>query len=137
MSGDGSNTKKIIIGVAIALALSACCCGGIFMGTAGLGIAGFGAAMSQAEPVIKPMLKAQSHERVKELLGTPMEKHGLPMGNINLQNDDGVADYSHGVKGPKGEGKLVVKATKTAGKWSYEKAEIVVGEETIDLLPID
>lgn len=137
MSGDGSNTKKIIIGVAVALALGACCCGGIFAGSLGLGAAGVGAAMSQAEPVVKPMFKAQSHERVKELIGSPMEKHGMPMGNINLQNDNGVADYRYGMKGPKGEGTLVVKATKAAGKWSYEKAEIVVGEETIDLLPID
>jgi hypothetical protein len=137
MSGDGSGNKQIIIGVLVALALcGACCCGGFaIFGTAG--VVGAGAAFAQAEPVMKPMMKASQDTRVQELIGTPFEKSGVPMGNINLQNDDGVADYRWGLKGPKGEGTLVVKANKLSGKWTYTTARIDVGDQSIDLMPMD
>lgn len=132
--GSKSNTTKIIIGVMLVLTLGACCCGGALFGGTFLGV---GAAMSQAEPVIKPIMEANSNPRLIELLGKPMEKNGMPKGNINLQNDDGVADYTYGIKGPKGEGTLVVKATKANGTWTYETARVEVGEESVDLLPLD
>jgi hypothetical protein len=132
--GTKSNTTKIIIGVVVALVLGSCCCGAAVFGG---GLFTVGAAMSQAEPVVKPMLKANENARVIELLGKPIEKNGMPKGNINLQNDNGVADYTYGIKGPKGEGTLVVKATKTSGSWSYEAARVDVGEESIDLLPMN
>jgi hypothetical protein len=138
MSGDGSGNKKIVIGVLVALALcSACCCGGVAVFGVGAGAAGM-QAMNSLEPVMKPVAKASDNPQIIELLGAPIEKAPmLKSGNINLKNDDGIADYSWGLKGPKGEGTLVVKATRTAGKWTYTTARVDVGEQSIDLMPMD
>ena len=54
---------------------------------------------------------------------------------LNLKNDDGEADISFPVSGPKGAGQVHVQGTKTNGVWRYDEISITLENEgkTIDL----
>ena len=53
-----------------------------------------------------------------------------------MSNDNGKANITMPVKGPKGVGHIVVIGTKTDGVWSYSSMAVTIKnpEQTIDLL---
>ncbi len=56
-----------------------------------------------------------SNEEVIDLLGEPIESDGIMQGNISLNGDDGETNFRIPIKGPKGEARIVVIATKDYG----------------------
>jgi Cytochrome oxidase complex assembly protein 1 len=62
---------------------------------------------------------------VVERLGEPIREGWFLQGHINLVNNDGVAELSFPLVGPKAEATVYVVATKTAGRWHFRS--LVVG----------
>jgi hypothetical protein len=79
-----------------------------------------------------------SNDAVKNALGEPIEPGLQFQGNVNLTNDDGHADITYNISGPKGAGTVHVIADKHDGKWTYQtnKVHINATNEDIDV-PID
>ena len=77
--------------------------------------------------------------RCRRCLGLPIEPGWLVLGNINVENDKGHADLGIPLSGPRGSGVLSVVATKQAGHWQFERAEVEISgvKERIDLLAKD
>jgi hypothetical protein len=76
---------------------------------------------SSSEPYQHAMESAINNEDVTAILGEPVETDGMMNGSINLSGDDGDADFKIPIKGPKGSGRIVVKAIKDYGEWEYSK----------------
>ncbi|HEX9986271.1 MAG TPA: cytochrome c oxidase assembly factor Coa1 family protein [Thermoanaerobaculia bacterium] len=92
-------------------------------------------AVKNSTPYGDALRIAQANPELAEALGTPMETGWSNSGTIRLNNDDGFADITVPLTGPKGKAKLQVRGTKTDGKWTYDilRAE-VEGGKTVDLL---
>src|SRR6185295_12498533 len=82
------------------------------------------------------LTRARSSPAVIEALGQPVEDGWWMSGHINTSGPSGSADISIPLHGPKGKGTLYAVATKSAGRWEYQKLEVEVDgkEERIDLL---
>jgi hypothetical protein len=80
--------------------------------------------------------RARSHPAVIDALGEPIETGWLPQGSVHLQNGEGEADFTLGLTGPRGEGRLYVKARRERGEWDFEVLELRVEgrDEVLDLL---
>ena len=92
-------------------------------------------AMRGSEPYKEAMRRAQSDPRVIEALGTPVKPGMLVSGTTSFNNDDGSAKLDIPISGPKGSAKLHVTATKTDGKWYYNRIVVTRGNEPeIDLM---
>lgn len=114
------------------------CLGIILLIILGIGAAFFGVSkmITNATPISYAMEQASKNKQVIQLLGEPIERYGIPDGNISFKNDDGEVDFSIPIKGDKDKGVLVVKGTKTDGEWSYEQlfVHIKSTQEKINLL---
>lgn len=124
MSEPGKSNKKMIwIFIAVILALfggTTCLC----VGLGGATFLGISKGIGESTPATEAVAKAKAHPKVKEALGEPMERVGMPMGNINITNDSGRADLQLKLKGSKGEGMLMVNATKLGGVWSFQDIKL-------------
>ncbi len=106
------------------------CCGGFTL--IGVGVL---SALKSSEPYRVGLERAQSNEQLKEALGEPIDASFSVQGSINLKNNDGEADITFPVSGPKGAGQVHVQGTKTNGVWSYEEISVTLedGATVIDL----
>jgi cytochrome oxidase complex assembly protein 1 len=99
-------------------------CGVLFVGFIGfvvfILVVVFG-AMRKSEPYREAMARAQSDPRVAAALGSPVKDSFFFSGSINTHNNDGDAKLDIPISGPKGAGLLHVTATKTDGKWFYNR----------------
>lgn len=115
---------------------------GIGCGVLAIGIVAFVAfivivvfgSMRSATPYQEPLALAQSDSRVIQALGSPVKAGYFFSGSINTKNRDGDANLSIPLHGPKGGGILEVRATKSAGKWTYQVMQVEVKGERFDLL---
>lgn len=82
------------------------------------------------------MSLAASNPEVLRELGPPVTAGWFMSGSISVSGPSGEADIAIPLRGAKTNGTLYVVATKTAGKWSFELAEVeIVGRpDRIDLL---
>ena len=82
------------------------------------------------------MEKANNNTRVTSILGAPIEKNGIPNGNISLFNSDGEISFAIPIKGSKGYGILIVNGIKINGKWIFEDlyVKIIETQEKINLI---
>ena len=114
------------------------CLGFILLIVLGVGAAFFGVSqiMTSSTPVEYAIEQASKNKLVIENLGQPIEKYGIPSGNISLTNDDGNVDFSIPIRGDKGEGTLIVRGIKIDGEWVYEDLYVHIKEtqEEINLL---
>lgn len=114
------------------------CLGFILLIIFGIGAAIFGVSnmINNATPVEYAIEKASTNEKVIEWLGEPIEKDGIPSGNISFKNDNGEVDFSIPLKGNKGEGTLIIRGIKVNGEWVYEDLYVRIKEtqEEINLL---
>lgn len=114
------------------------CLGFILLIILGLGAAFFGVSnmINNATPVEYAIELATKNELVIKNLGEPIEKYGIPSGNISLTNDDGDVDFSIPIRGNIGEGTLVVRGIKIDGEWVYEDLYVRIRDtqEEINLL---
>ncbi len=92
-------------------------------------------ALKSSDPYRIGLERVKANEEVKEALGEPVNPSFVVQGNINLKNNDGEADISFPVSGPKGAGQVHVQGTKTNGVWRYDEISITLENEgkTIDL----
>lgn len=114
------------------------CLGFILLIVLGLGAAFFGVSnmINNATPVEYAIELAAKNELVIKNLGEPIEKYGIPSGNISFTNDDGDVDFSIPIRGNIGEGTLVVRGIKIDGEWVYEDLYVRIRDtqEEINLL---
>jgi len=78
-------------------------------------------AMRKSEPYREAMARAQSDPRVIAALGSPVKDSMFFSGSIRTENNNGDAKMDIPISGPKGAGLLHVTATKTDGKWFYNR----------------
>jgi hypothetical protein len=80
--------------------------------------------------------QASQNREVALILGNTSESDGMISGNISINNNSGIADFSIPIKGSKGEGRIFVVAEKRNGEWIYEKLYVLIKEtqEEINLL---
>ncbi|QEG43290.1 cytochrome c oxidase assembly factor Coa1 family protein [Roseimaritima ulvae] len=126
-----SNGKLFVfLGLGCLLPILACggCIGLVFFGVT--------TTIKSSEPYTASLEAIQNDEGMKATLGTPIEG-GMPMGNINLNNNDGEADITYTATGPNGAVQVHVVGTKTAGVWEYSEMTATARGETISLLPED
>lgn len=103
----------------------------------GVGVVGIaGSTFRSAEPTQRAFDLAKENAYVVLALGEPLELGWLPQGSFNTTPTTGNADYRLAIKGPKAKGTLFVVATKEAGEWHLDRAEVVIEgqQERIDLL---
>jgi len=91
-------------------------------------------SMRNSTPYKESVARAQHDPRVIEALGTPVSPGYIFGGQVNTHNNDGDAGFGIPLHGPKGGATMVVKATKTNGKWTYQIMTVQVQGRTIDLL---
>ena len=91
---------------------------------------------TSSTPYKYAMEQSMTNDEVVNLLGEPIESDGIMQGNISLKNDDGEADFTIPIKGPKGDARIVVVATKSNGDWTYEQLYVQIKDtkEEINLL---
>lgn len=58
-------------------------------------------------------------------LGEPIQEGWFLSGNVQLTNDDGVANLAIPLQGPKGKATVCVYATKKAGQWHFHQVIVV------------
>ena len=75
----------------------------------------------------------ESDPRVVEKLGEPIEIVWWDQVSINLDNND--AEIEVTVKGPKAKGRTDILAIKRGDDWVFEKFDLVVDGERLDLKP--
>jgi hypothetical protein len=92
------------------------------------------AAIKNTDVYTDALAKAQSNPEVRQRLGEPIEAKWWMSGNVNASNDGGEADFQIPIKGPKGDGSIVVEATKNGGRWTYQQLYVRIGDETVNLL---
>lgn len=125
--------------------IAGCCLGCIlipvlFVTVLGGGLLGAGAFLwsSGASQVREAAIeRATSHPAVIEALGEPIEPGWLPQGSVNIRDGEGEADFTIGLTGPRGEGRLhAVARRQGGGDWEFEVLELAVegNDEVIDLL---
>ena len=92
-------------------------------------------SMRKSDPYREAMARAQSDPRVAAALGTPVKDSFFFSGSMHTENNSGDAKLDIPISGPKGSGVLHVTATKTDGKWFYNRMFVkpVKGDE-IDLM---
>ncbi|MEI2432307.1 cytochrome c oxidase assembly factor Coa1 family protein [Lysobacter yananisis] len=108
-------------------------------GLIGLGIKGVSGLMSGSEPVRHAMDLAKANPDIRAAFGEPLETGMGFQGSLTTNNDSGEADLSLPIKGPKGSGRIYVKGTREADRWSYRLIEVAIdgSERRIDLLGAD
>lgn len=127
-----SRTGGVIALVGGGCLLMTLVCGGI----AAMIVFGLFAAIKSSQPYTDSLSRAQSDDRVVEMLGEPIEPGTVVQGSINLNNDDGDADLNYTISGPNDTATVHVKATKTDGTWTYEKMDVTGSAKagTVNLL---
>ena len=101
------------------------------------GLVGFVFSLIKSSDAYKDALAAaQASPAVQKALGTPIEAGLLVMGNIHVSGTSGNADLTIPISGPKGEATIYAVATKSAGKWTFDRLEVAIedSDERLDLL---
>jgi formylmethanofuran dehydrogenase subunit D len=93
-------------------------------------------AIKSTEPYEDAFARAKMNPAVIEALGSPVKKGFFVSGNTNVNGAAGEADLAIPISGPKGNGMIYAKATKSLGRWSYSDlvVEIQATRNRIDLL---
>lgn len=91
--------------------------------------------MKNSEPYQTALARATTSVEVRAALGTPITTGFFVTGEINLNNDDGVAKLSIPISGPEGAATIDVQATKTSGRWNYSRLLVTLadGGRKVDL----
>jgi hypothetical protein len=83
--------------------------------------------MKQAEPYQHGLAAASAHPAVVQALGTPLRGGLMLQGHIEVSDEDGSAELTIPIEGPRGEGKVYVVARKQGGPWVYDVLEADIG----------
>ncbi|AXT18772.1 hypothetical protein D7030_05945 [Flavobacteriaceae bacterium AU392] len=104
----------------------------------GIGAAIFGVTklITNSTPYSYALELAKDDSNVISILGDPIETNGIMSGSLSFENNDGEVDIKIPIKGPNGEGSIIVIGEKYDGEWIYEKLYVLIKEtnEKINLL---
>lgn len=105
----------------------------IFIGTLFFGVTNM---FKNSTPYEYALEQASQNREVTLILGDAIESDGIINGNISIDNNSGIANFSIPIKGSKGEARIYVVAEKRNGEWIYEKLYVLIKEtqEEINLL---
>jgi hypothetical protein len=104
----------------------------IFAYTLSTGIEG----MFRSSPVYSAALtKAQESPCVVNKLARPIVAKGMIGGNFSESSQDGSAELSIPVEGPRANGELIVSAKKVAGVWDIRSLELVTSGVRNQIVP--
>ncbi len=98
---------------------------------------GVSALIKSSEPYRYALERVENHGGTAQKLGTPIEPGNFLSGSIQLDGDEGEADFYVPLSGPGGTASLHVVASKAGGQWSYSTLQVTLKEDTnevIDLL---
>ena len=78
--------------------------------------------------------RVNASQAAREALGFPIEA-GFPMGSVSVSGPSGEAQLSIPVQGSRASGTLYLQATRSMGRWQYDRIELQVEgrEDRIDL----
>jgi len=102
-----------------------------------IGIVGIFSLISSSEPTQFAVQKAAENQKIITILGKPIEKYGIPTGEMTYNSDSGSrVDFIIPIKGPRGKASLVIKGRKEGDAWEYQKLYVLIKEtnEKINLL---
>ena len=91
-------------------------------------------AVRSSDVYTEALSRAQNNPAVREKLGEPIAPKWWLSGNVNTKNDEGEANITIPIAGPKGEGQIRAIGSKRSGRWTYQTLEVQIGTETINLL---
>lgn len=112
---------------ALACVLIVACVGGIAYGIFGL--------FRGSDVAQEALARAERDDRVTEALGAPLEFGWWATGSLNTGNGSGSADMTMPISGPRGSGRLIIRAFREGGEWQYTRLEVEVdGGGRINLL---
>jgi hypothetical protein len=105
-------------------------CLGLLILTAIIGWFAFSAVvgMIKSSDAYQTALKrTQASPEVQAALGTPIKEGFMMTGSIATNNGVGTADFSFPITGPKGEGNVIAKASKSAsGPWEFSTLQVKI-----------
>lgn len=78
-------------------------------------------SISGSEPYTYALSKATEDRGVKAELGEPIETNGMGSTNYSYKNGYSIAELNIPIKGPNGEGVIVVNAEKVDEEWQYSQ----------------
>jgi len=84
--------------------------------------------MKQSDAYRVAFGRACASPTVIERLGEPIRGGWFLQGDIQLTNDDGVANISFPLSGPKGEATAYVVARKTGGRWHFRSLIVAMDD---------
>ena len=83
--------------------------------------------MKQAEPYQHGLAAAAASPAVVQALGTPLHGGLMLQGQIEVSDEDGSAELTIPIEGPRSRGKVYVVAHKQGGPWIYDVLEADIG----------
>ncbi|HVS31632.1 MAG TPA: cytochrome c oxidase assembly factor Coa1 family protein [Thermoanaerobaculia bacterium] len=92
------------------------------------------AAIRNTDVYTDALARAQNNPEVRQRLGEPVEPKWWMSGKVDVSNDGGEADFQIPISGPQGDGSVVVQATKSGGRWTYQQLYVRIGGDSINLL---
>ncbi|WP_044404802.1 cytochrome c oxidase assembly factor Coa1 family protein [Lacinutrix sp. Hel_I_90] len=87
-------------------------------------------AITGSEPYSHAFAMATENEKVISFLGEPIETNGMGSTSYEHVNGASTAELSIPIKGPKGEGVIVVAAEKINDAWTYNLLYVKIDGET-------
>lgn len=81
--------------------------------------------LATSKPASLALERAQAHPAVTEKLGHPLVVVPPAQGSLKVDNFDGSASITMRVRGPRGTGRLHLKATRTQGQWRLDQLDMV------------
>jgi hypothetical protein len=110
------------------LLLSCGCLGAVIVGAVTQSLRGSGA-------VVEAVALAKQSPEVRQALGEPIEQGLMVQGSIHSSGDQGSADITIPLDGPKADGTLRVEAYKDGNAWRFTVLQVEVpGQPPIDLI---
>jgi len=113
------------------------CLAVIVIGAIGIGVLVvfvFGAIKS-TDVYKEALSRAQNDPRVIAALGSPIKSGFFLSGNVNVNNNNGTANFSFPISGPKGKGSVHAVATRDSSGWHYSELTATPdGGSTINLM---
>jgi Cytochrome oxidase complex assembly protein 1 len=90
------------------------------------------ATLKHSEAFQLAVAKLEANPQVAESIGQPITT-GIPLGEFQIYNNTGSANFSFRISGPKGKGKVHCEATKERGRWKIDDLRVnpVDGAEPI------
>lgn len=113
---------------ALACIVTSVCVGAIFLGITGI--------FRGSDIAAESLALAEQNEEVTAVLGRPLEYGWWVSGSLNYTDNSGDADMTMPISGPRGSGRMIIRATREEGVWDYRLLVVIIDDtgQEIDLL---